>query len=896
MSATYNISPVVAEQRDAYPIALLIKQQDAFNESGIRTYYFESLKEQGVDLYDIAVYGVYYSTSNPKKVSVKDVKGWLTQFLDDAKQMGIETIYCCDANYFKQLTKLKKAEAHLGYVLPCAIEGFEHLNVIYGVNYRSIVYNPANHPKLDQSLTALVDHLNGQTNRFKHSIIENAEYIACDNVSRIASALDSLREYETLACDIETFSLRFIEAGIGTIAFATNATDGIAFQCDYDSGSDDTFGFVAPERNDNVVVRELLKNFFESYQGTLIFHNAAFDIKVLVYTLWMDHMLDTTGLIKGLSVMTRSYHDTKTMAYLCYNTTADLSLSLKDLAQSYAGNYAQEDIKDILMIEPEPLLEYNLIDACATYWLYNRDTKKLTSEQQEEIYHTLFMPSLTGIIRTELTGIPLNMKEVQKAEKELTAICFQAGSFILSHPAVKRAEKTLTHHAWEKDYLDRKNKAKNPDKIQPKDQKTFPKIYFNYNSTRHLTYLLEGELELPRIESTKTGQYATGAKTLEALRHHVDADDVYLIECLLDNAKASKILNTFIAAFQEQSYLAPDGKHYLFGSFNLGGTVSGRLSSSNPNLQNLPASGVMGKLIKRCVQPPQGWLWCGADFSSLEDRISALTTNDPEKLKVYEDGYDGHSLRAYAYFGDQMPDIDPDSVESINSIADKYPELRQTSKAPTFLLTYGGTHFGLQKNCGFSQNQAKLIESSYHEMYAVSDQWVAEQIKFAQKKGYVEAAFGLRVRTPLLPKVALKASDCPYEAHSEARTAGNALGQSWCLLNNRAANEFFERLDNSPYQEDVKVCAYIHDAIYLLVRDNITVLKWVNDNLIACMEWQEHPAIQHDTVKLGAELDVHWQSWAQPITLPNYADEDTLAEVCYDGVLAYQKKVEDAAA
>ena len=118
-----------------------------------------------------------------------------------------------------------------------------------------------------------------------------------------------------------------------------------------------------------------------------------------------------------------------------------------------------------------------------------------------------------------------------------------------------------------------------------------------------------------------------------------------------------KILTTVIPAL-EGAQQGLDGWYYLFGNFNLGGTLSGRLSSSDPNLQNLPATGTRyAKLIKSCFAAPPGWFFCGIDFNSLEDRISALTTKDPNKLKVYTDGYDGHCLRAYAYFGDQMPEI-----------------------------------------------------------------------------------------------------------------------------------------------------------------------------------------------------------------------------------------------
>ena len=99
-------------------------------------------------------------------------------------------------------------------------------------------------------------------------------------------------------------------------------------------------------------------------------------------------------------------------------------------------------------------------------------------------------------------------------------------------------------------------------------------------------------------------------------------------------SQAEKILNTFITAF-ERAIDKGDGVVYLHGSFNLGGTKSGRLSSSDPNLQNLPAGSTYGKLVKECFTAPTGQLFVGADFRSLEDYISALTTKDPNKLAVY---------------------------------------------------------------------------------------------------------------------------------------------------------------------------------------------------------------------------------------------------------------------
>jgi DNA polymerase-1 len=277
---------------------------------------------------------------------------------------------------------------------------------------------------------------------------------------------------------------------------------------------------------------------------------------------------------------------------------------------------------------------------------------------------------------------------------------------------------------------------------------------------------------------------------------------------------------------------------------------------------------------------PQQWIFGGADFNSLEDYISALTTKDPNKLKVYEQGFDGHCLRAAYYFRDQLAHIDLEDPKSVNSIKKSHPELRQESKTPTFALTYQGTYHTLMVNLGWTEERAKQIEASYHEMYQVSDQYVQQRLEQASKDGYVEVAFGLRVRTPLLKQVIFGGKKMPYEAAAEGRTAGNALGQSYGLLNNRAAVDFFKKVWASKYRYQIFPVALIHDAIYILMADDIEVVEWANRELIASMRWQELPEIQHPTVKLGAALDLFWPDWAHPITLPNEADQPTIRSLC----------------
>ena len=256
------------------------------------------------------------------------------------------------------------------------------------------------------------------------------------------------------------------------------------------------------------------------------------------------------------------------------------------------------------------------------------------------------------------------------------------------------------------------------------------------------------------------------------------------------------------------------------------------------------------------------------------------------------DGYDGHCLRAQSYFGDQMPDIDPSSVQSINSFSVKghmYGGLRQDSKTPTFLLTYGGTFIGIMEQCGWPEEKAKMVEAKYHELYVVSDKWVAHKIQEASQQGYVEVAFGLRLRTPLLRQVILGTSRTPFEAQAEGRTAGNALGQSYGLLNNRASVEFMIVVRSSEHRLNIRPCAQIHDAQYHMIRDDMRTLLFYNEHLVPAVEWQNDPAIYHDQVKLGGEVSVFYPNWACEMTVPNGSSSDMVIELAIEHLDKYIK-------
>ena len=822
----------------------------ASNPSAIKNYYILPLINKGIPEQEIEVL-TYYGDS---KISVPKAKEYAKDILE--RSQG-KYIYITNSAYYQALTGSKKPSSRYGYVDPCILD--KGCSVVLGVSYQTLIYDPKNQEKLDLSLEALSNACTNQSNPLGLGIIKTTK--VGNTVKEVASLLEELKSKPMLTVDIETYGLKHNTAGIATIAMAWNKHEGVVFTVDYLRTTEE-----AKE------VRKLLRTYFlETVHQPKIYHNCTFDIKVLIYNLFMENDLDNTGLLLGLETLTTAFEDTRIIAYLATNSTAGNSLGLKDLAYSYTGNYALDEIQDITSVSLDKLLRYNLIDCLATWYVYKKYYPIMVTDQQEDLYKGLMKDSLKLIIQMELTGMPMIESRIQEVKEQLEGQANDALSIINTHPLILDYITILQEEAMVK------ANAKLKKKQHPIEH--FKHITFNPRSIPNLRGLLYDVLNLPVIDVTEKGKPATGADTLVKLLVHVKNDSHReLLQAIVDLSKVNKILSAFIPAFEE-GINKEDGRKWLHGNFNLGGTVSGRLSSSKPNLQQIPSNSTYGKLIKTIFSAPDGWIFAGADFNALEDYISALTTKDPNKLKVYLEGYDGHCLRAYSYFYDSMPDIE-DTVESINSIKKKYPELRQESKGATFALTYQGTWKTLVTNLGFSEEKATAIEKGYHELYKVSDEYVQGKLQEASEKGYVTVAFGLRVRTPVLKQVIYGSDTMPSIAAAEGRTAGNALGQSYGLLNNRAAVAFMKKVWNSPFRNDIKPVSLIHDAIYILIKDDLDVVEWANRELINEMKWQELPEIQHDKVKLGAALDLFYPDWSHAITLPNDASKEKIREIC----------------
>ena len=851
---------IFSDNTDNLTTAILIKEGSLYH-SQLLIHYINPLVALGVDPSTIVAVGLPQAG---KKVSASDAKAALTKLNKGLDMLNIKTLIVAHGDYFKYLTKEKTIGKLYGQVCKCEFPGYENKKAILSVDYNALFYNDSLTFKLENSLHTYHQDLNGSFSSIK-SIIHSAHYPK--NCNEIKSALKDLLEYPELVCDVETFSLLFHQTGIATIAFAWDKHNGTAFNVSHCMTDDDGNTYDVTPRNYTKSVLKLLLDFFKKYKGKFYFYNALFDCKILINTLFINDADRLFSIVEGLQTFDTA-EDVMLYTYLATNSTHETPLDLKSNTFEFTGNYA-EDVKDNTKVPLQKLLTYNLKDCLATWYAKEKYEPIVVKDNQMEIYNDILRPSLKPLLYMMLVGMPIALSKVREVKKDLTKILLDAKSKLLDHPLVKKTEFVLRSQ--------KVLEANETLKTKIRTMADFSDLVFNPGSGKQVQTLLYGVMDLPVIYYTKKKQPSTDAKAMEVALSYCKTDDQKeVIELIRTINGVAKILTTFITAFENFSH-ATDAWEWLSGNLKLGGTQSGRLSSNSPNMQNLPSNSKYGKTIKSCFIAPPGWLIGGADFSSLEDRINAILTKDPNKIKVYTDGYDGHCLRSFSYFGEQMPDI-VDTVESINSIEYKYESLRQESKAPTFALTYLGTYITMMKNLGWSEEKAKKVEANYHKLYEVSGKWADAQIDHAMENGWVDCAFGLKLRTPLLKDTIKSENHIVYAASAEGRSAVNAVTQSWGLLINRALIDVVDRLIVSPHIRDIAPVNTIHDAGYFLIRDDAETIAWLNKNLVDAMEWNDHPKIQSSDVPMQADLTIG-KSWDKQYKLKNNASMEEIEAV-----------------
>lgn len=496
-----------SEQNKKYPVALLIKEK-ALKTKDLLNYYIAPIEKLGLSKNKIIALSLEYNDKN--KAPSKLIHSYLQSLLKAVNSIGVTTLLVADSEYFKKLTKIQsKIDQHSGYVIPCAVKGYEHISIILSLNYQALFHNPLNITKIEKGNETLASHINGLVVEPGTGVIHSSKYIKTkDSIEVFEQELNKLHEYPVLTCDIEAFSLEFHKAGIGTIAFAWDKHSGIAFQIDYKVDTNRLSLFQGTQTN-CLTRKYLLSRFFREYKGKLIFHNATYDVGVLIYELFMYTDLNNIqGMVEGLKTMYSNTEDTKVITYLTVNSTAGNKLDLKSNAFDHVGNYAKEDIKDIRLIPLEELLEYNLMDCLATFYLYETNYPLMVKDNQESVYKEIFRPSLRVVSHMQLVGMPMCKAEIIKKDKYVRNIRKKAKDYLLNSQIIKE-------YSWQaqcKRMVEKNATLKK--KVKPIEDFVEK---FNPGSGTQLQWLLYDYLGLPILDTTNTGKPATGKDTLNKL-------------------------------------------------------------------------------------------------------------------------------------------------------------------------------------------------------------------------------------------------------------------------------------------------------------------------------------------------------------------------------------------
>ena len=331
--------------------------------------------------------------------------------------------------------------------------------------------------------------------------------------------------------------------------------------------------------------------------------------------------------------------------------------------------------------------------------------------------------------------------------------------------------------------------------------------------------------------SKTTGEDSWDREQIEHLNSiSVDEDIIELTQAFIDHSFSAIVKNNFVSAFYRYTL-----EGALYGQYKLLGAKSGRFTSSKPNMLNTPSSkSIFAKPVKKCFTAPPGFVVGAIDYAALEDRVMGNLSGDVNKKGVFLQGIDGHSLASVYYFPKEVqaiigPYTDSraaallfkDAVDNKNAEA---KAIRDRSKPISFGLAYGAYPPKVAASVKISLAEATALFNAYHqELYpgvtAYRENYV---LKTAQDQGYIHLGLGFRMYT-----------DNP---EADIRTLNNGTCQFWSILTILAINRLHSLIDKKGYHNDVFVTSTIYDSIYLIIRDDPIIIKWVNDNLVPIME------------------------------------------------------------
>ena len=421
-------------------------------------------------------------------------------------------------------------------------------------------------------------------------------------------------------------------------------------------------------------VIEKLKPLLEDKSVKKIGQNIKFDY-IIFYHLGVEmSSMEDTMLISYVLDSGKNRHNMDILSQL---HLGHKTISYKDLVGTGKKqiNFSEVDINKAA--------EYAAEDADVTLRLYKTLKKNLSIEKLENIYEIFEKPLIKILARMEIEGIKVNDKSLK----------------ILS----KRFEK----------------------KIQDLEKKIFKisKKEFNIGSTKQLGEIMYNDLKISSLKKTKKGSFATSATVLEDLAFKGNE----LPKLVLDWRQISKLKNTYSDSLQE--HINPNTKR-VHTSFLLAATTTGRLASSNPNLQNIPIKSDDGREIRKSFVAEKNNVLISADYNQIEMRILADLADVKELKKAFNNNQDIHLLTASQVFN-----VD---IKKVNS------DMRRKAKAINFGIIYGISQYGLAKQIMVSNQEANDFLKSYFLKFPEIKNYMDSTIKFCRKKGYVSNIFGRR--------------------------------------------------------------------------------------------------------------------------------------------------------
>ena len=421
---------------------------------------------------------------------------------------------------------------------------------------------------------------------------------------------------------------------------------------------------------------EILRPFFESTEIIKVGHNIKFDIQVLhKYNVKVSSPIyDTMVAHYLINPDMRHNLDTLSESYLNYSP-----ISIESLIGKKGKN--QISMRDVSI---DKITDYASEDADITLQLKSIFDKEIEVNNLSKIFYDIEIPMINVLSEMETEGIKIDTSYLEKLDKEF-------------EEDLEKLKKEIFKKSGEE---------------------------FNLNSPKQLGEILFDKLKLvSKPKKTKTGQYSTSEEVLSSL-----ANDHKIIEDILEWRSLDKLQNTYVKSLPNEVSSLTNRVH---SSFNQTVTTTGRLSSNNPNLQNIPIRTANGQKIRRAFIPRgSDYILMAADYSQIELRVIASISNEKNMIDAFVNNQDIHTMTASKIYN-----VDPENVTR---------EQRGNAKTVNFGIIYGVSAFGLSQQTDLNRSESKVMIDNYFLNYPGLKKYMSDQIDFARNNGYVETIMGRR--------------------------------------------------------------------------------------------------------------------------------------------------------